>query len=148
MLLALRQAGCYPRSIWGGAGPALSAAAGRLVRPRSVHLFPDIRHVPALTHLQVARTLSERISQFAVVTLDSCAYAGTGNVLKVGARGRFGGVFAGNRYGDAEQLRVQGQGPTRSSACARGLCASCLEQVRCPFVQRSTPGNWSNGVAT
>ncbi len=32
---------------------------------------------------QVAKTLSERISQFAVVTLESCAYAGTGNVLKV-----------------------------------------------------------------
>ncbi|KXZ55777.1 hypothetical protein GPECTOR_2g1327 [Gonium pectorale] len=33
--------------------------------------------------VEVARTLSERISQFAVVTLDSCAYAGTGNVLKI-----------------------------------------------------------------
>ncbi|GIL54030.1 hypothetical protein Vafri_9585 [Volvox africanus] len=33
--------------------------------------------------VEVAKTLSERISQFAVVTLESCAYAGTGNVLKV-----------------------------------------------------------------
>ncbi|GFH09753.1 26S proteasome non-ATPase regulatory subunit 2 homolog [Haematococcus lacustris] len=33
--------------------------------------------------LQVAKTLNERISQFAQVTLDGCAYAGTGNVLKV-----------------------------------------------------------------
>ncbi|GLC40481.1 hypothetical protein PLESTB_000708900 [Pleodorina starrii] len=33
--------------------------------------------------VEVAKTLSDRISQFAVVTLDSCAYAGTGNVLKV-----------------------------------------------------------------
>ncbi|KAG2494897.1 hypothetical protein HYH03_006832 [Edaphochlamys debaryana] len=33
--------------------------------------------------VEVARTLSDRISAFAVATLDSCAYAGTGNVLKV-----------------------------------------------------------------
>ncbi|KAG2434205.1 hypothetical protein HXX76_007931 [Chlamydomonas incerta] len=33
--------------------------------------------------VEVARTLSDRISQFAVVALDSCAYAGTGNVLKI-----------------------------------------------------------------
>ncbi|EFJ39963.1 26S proteasome regulatory complex [Volvox carteri f. nagariensis] len=33
--------------------------------------------------VEVVKTLSERISQFAVVTLESCAYAGTGNVLKV-----------------------------------------------------------------
>ncbi|KAJ9513655.1 hypothetical protein QJQ45_015409 [Haematococcus lacustris] len=33
--------------------------------------------------LEVAKTLNERISQFAQVTLDGCAYAGTGNVLKV-----------------------------------------------------------------
>lgn len=33
--------------------------------------------------LQVAKTLNERISKYAQVTLESCAYAGTGNVLKV-----------------------------------------------------------------
>ena len=33
--------------------------------------------------LQVARTLNERISKYTVVTLDSCAYAGTSDVLKV-----------------------------------------------------------------
>ena len=33
--------------------------------------------------MQIAKTLSERISKFCQVTLDSCAYAGTGNVLKV-----------------------------------------------------------------
>lgn len=32
---------------------------------------------------EIAKTLNERISQFCVVTLDACAYAGTGNVLKV-----------------------------------------------------------------
>ena len=33
--------------------------------------------------MQVAKTVSERISRYAQVTLESCAYAGTGNVLKV-----------------------------------------------------------------
>jgi len=33
--------------------------------------------------VEIAKTLSERISKFCQVTLDSCAYAGTGNVLKV-----------------------------------------------------------------
>lgn len=33
--------------------------------------------------LQVAKTVNERISKYAQVTLESCAYAGTGNVLKV-----------------------------------------------------------------
>ncbi|KAH8965711.1 hypothetical protein BDL97_04G130400 [Sphagnum fallax] len=35
--------------------------------------------------MEVAKTLHEKISQFCQVTLDSCAYAGTGNVLKVQA---------------------------------------------------------------
>lgn len=34
---------------------------------------------------QVSKTLNERISRFAQVVLESCAYAGTGNVLKVRA---------------------------------------------------------------
>lgn len=33
--------------------------------------------------MQVAKTVNERISKYAQVTLESCAYAGTGNVLKV-----------------------------------------------------------------
>ena len=33
--------------------------------------------------LQVAKTVNERISKYAQVTLESSAYAGTGNVLKV-----------------------------------------------------------------
>jgi hypothetical protein len=33
--------------------------------------------------MEVAKTLHEKISKFCQVTLDSCAYAGTGNVLKV-----------------------------------------------------------------
>lgn len=33
--------------------------------------------------MQVAKTVNERISRYAQVTLESCAYAGTGNVLKV-----------------------------------------------------------------
>lgn len=33
----------------------------------------------------MAKTLSEKISQFLQVTLDSCAYAGKGDVLKVGS---------------------------------------------------------------
>eukprot|EP00891_Asterochloris_glomerata_P006079 jgi/Astpho2/6079/e_gw1.00084.7.1_t len=33
--------------------------------------------------VEVARTLNERISKYTVVTLDSCAYAGTSDVLKV-----------------------------------------------------------------
>ena len=32
---------------------------------------------------QIAKTLNERISQYCQVVLDSLAYAGTGNVLKV-----------------------------------------------------------------
>lgn len=33
--------------------------------------------------MEVAKTLNEKISKYCLVTLDSCAYAGTGNVLKV-----------------------------------------------------------------
>ncbi|DBB00701.1 TPA: hypothetical protein ACH3X3_002371 [Trebouxia sp. C0006] len=33
--------------------------------------------------VEVAKTVNERISKYAQVTLESCAYAGTGNVLKV-----------------------------------------------------------------
>lgn len=33
--------------------------------------------------LQIAKTLTEQVSQYAQVVLDSCAYAGSGNVLKV-----------------------------------------------------------------
>lgn len=33
--------------------------------------------------LQVAKTLNERISQLCQVTLEVCAYAGTGDVLKI-----------------------------------------------------------------
>lgn len=33
--------------------------------------------------MQIVKTLSEQISKFAQVTLDSLAYSGTGNVLKV-----------------------------------------------------------------
>ena len=36
-----------------------------------------------LCYVQVAKTVNERISKYAQVTLESCAYAGTGNVLKV-----------------------------------------------------------------
>lgn len=35
------------------------------------------------TCMQVAKTVNERISKYAQITLESCAYAGTGNVLKV-----------------------------------------------------------------
>lgn len=55
--------------------------------PSSMQSLPGHAASPPAPPPQVARTLSERISQFAVVTLDSCAYAGTGNVLKVGVRG-------------------------------------------------------------
>lgn len=33
--------------------------------------------------LEVARSLNERIRRFATTVLDTCAYAGSGNVLKV-----------------------------------------------------------------
>ena len=33
--------------------------------------------------MQVAKTVNERISKYAQITLESCAYAGTGDVLKV-----------------------------------------------------------------
>jgi 26S proteasome regulatory subunit N1 len=33
--------------------------------------------------LQIAKTLAEVVSKYAQVVLDGCAYAGTGNVLKV-----------------------------------------------------------------
>lgn len=50
-----------------------------------------LSHAPALSAFilqhtpfpQIAKTLSERISRYCQVVLDSCAYAGTGNVLKV-----------------------------------------------------------------
>ena len=52
-----------------------------LLVPRPNNLQPPSALRPSAP--QVAKTLSERISQFCVVTLDSCAYAGSGNVLKV-----------------------------------------------------------------
>lgn len=33
--------------------------------------------------LQITKTLTEQVSKYAQIVLDSCAYAGTGNVLKV-----------------------------------------------------------------
>lgn len=33
--------------------------------------------------MEVAKTFNEKISRYCQVTLESCAYAGTGNVLKV-----------------------------------------------------------------
>jgi 26S proteasome regulatory subunit N1 len=33
--------------------------------------------------VQIAKTLAEVVSKYAQVVLDGCAYAGTGNVLKV-----------------------------------------------------------------
>ena len=33
--------------------------------------------------MEVAKTLNEKISKYCLVTLETCAYAGTGNVLKV-----------------------------------------------------------------
>jgi 26S proteasome regulatory subunit N1 len=36
-----------------------------------------------MTILQIAKTLAEAVSKYAQVVLDGCAYAGTGNVLKV-----------------------------------------------------------------
>jgi hypothetical protein len=39
---------------------------------------------PQYTHTtQITKTLTEHVSKYAQVVLDSCAYAGTGNVLKV-----------------------------------------------------------------
>ena len=35
---------------------------------------------------EIAKTLDARISKYAQVALDACAYAGSGNVLKVQAR--------------------------------------------------------------
>lgn len=43
----------------------------------SEHLCPDLRP------LQVIKTLNERISGYCAVTLETMAYAGTGDVLKV-----------------------------------------------------------------
>lgn len=34
--------------------------------------------------MEVAKTLNEKISKYCLVTLETFAYAGTGNVLKVG----------------------------------------------------------------
>jgi 26S proteasome regulatory subunit N1 len=33
--------------------------------------------------VQIVKTLTEHVSKYAQIVLDSCAYAGTGNVLKV-----------------------------------------------------------------
>lgn len=33
--------------------------------------------------MEVAKTLNEKISKYCLVTVETCAYAGTGNVLKV-----------------------------------------------------------------
>jgi hypothetical protein len=33
--------------------------------------------------VQIVKTLTEQVSKYAQIVLDSCAYAGTGNVLKV-----------------------------------------------------------------
>ena len=56
--------------------------AGRLQRFRLAAHNAFVCH-HASVWLQVARTLNERISKYTVVTLDSCAYAGTSDVLKV-----------------------------------------------------------------
>ena len=33
--------------------------------------------------MEVAKTLNEKVSKYCLVTIETCAYAGTGNVLKV-----------------------------------------------------------------
>lgn len=38
---------------------------------------------PPHTHTQITKTLGEQVSKYAQVVLDSAAYAGTGNVLKI-----------------------------------------------------------------
>lgn len=51
------------------------------VHPSAVR--PSAEFSPPGLFVQVAKTLNERISQYAQVTLESLAYAGTGDVLKV-----------------------------------------------------------------
>ena len=45
----------------------------------------DVTESPTPTSavLQIAKTLAECVSKYAQVVLDGCAYAGSGNVLKV-----------------------------------------------------------------
>jgi hypothetical protein len=72
-------------------------ARGLALAPRSrVHVLcarPAAHHnarvpVPPAAAAQVARTLSDRVSAFAVVTLEACAYAGSGDVLKAWTHAR------------------------------------------------------------
>ena len=48
-----------------------------------LHLTPRTPTHPPFLPLQVAKTLDEKVSRFLQVMLDACAYAGTGDVLKV-----------------------------------------------------------------
>lgn len=74
-----------------------SGAGSRVCKPSSpgcpppphTHTSVSLTHphappsVPPPFPYQVAKTLNEKVSQFLQVTLDICAYAGKGDVLKV-----------------------------------------------------------------
>ena len=47
------------------------------------HSFSNLSNCGCVSHAQVAKTLNERITRYCQVTLESCAYAGMGDVLQI-----------------------------------------------------------------
>lgn len=100
---------------------------------------------PCLSVSLPPRTLSDRISQFAVVTLDSCAYAGTGNVLKVGgwAGAGLGAEWAGVR-GEMSTNKIVSEGARCTGSAgvgqpATGQYASVVLRGACQTRPRYCP---------
>ena len=61
----------------------VSSGTELMVAPPVSWLFHGLSPHPLVHTLQVSKTLNEHISKFCQVTLESLAYAGTGDVLKV-----------------------------------------------------------------
>ena len=69
--------------------------------------------------VEVVRSLNERVSQFAAVTLEACAYAGTGNVLKVQSMLAMCGEHIDVEEGQEWKVRVG------ATLCSTALVTAC-----------------------
>ena len=77
-------------------------------------------------HVQVARTLDEHVSQYCQVVLETCAYAGTGDVLKVQEMLATAGEHLNVEDGAAWKVgtlspALHPEVPLRPSACAAAM---------------------------
>ena len=76
--------------------------------------------------VEVVRSLNERVSQFAAVTLEACAYAGTGNVLKVQSMLAMCGEHIDVEEGQEWKVRVEANLLYSVACCFWRISSSCF----------------------